>query len=447
MTSLNPTQRDRVLEYLNQREEMEKLPNLRTKTLNRIILDDLPSDLRSIIQIRLDAARASVKKLNAMQINTSPDGRARGLFVYYGAHTGRASAKRVQPHNFIRGSATATREMFTFLTGQWWEQGVDNHGIPTWISAGDLCMGTPLRTLAESMRGFIQAPENTTIVSGDYAQIEARVLAWLACCEPLLTSFKTGEDTYVRFAADHMYRRDYADYFDGNGTLKKFLTDERQRAKSAVLGAGFGLGGRGFREYCDNMNIIMSEEEADEVIKIYRAAYPEISDYQSGLWARVNWCAIKACAEEGEEITLFGTEVKFVVHRLDFARWWLRIILPSGRHIAYYRPKIDTVNKWGQTVLSFRTEWMGKSYREDTYGGRITENIVQGIARDICMIGAINADEAGYDVFGTVHDEILATATNMDNMIPMRDCLLNQPAWTMGLPLDAEIKTMNRYSK
>jgi DNA polymerase len=450
ITSYNPTQRDRVLEYLNQREEMEKLPNLRTKTLSRITQTDLPEDLRDVINMRLDAARASVKKLGAMEVNTSPDGYARGLFVYYGAHTGRWSAKRVQPHNYIRGDKTLADLTFRFLNGNSWHGGLGDSGMPVWVESADMLFPRPLKALANSMRGFIKAPPGKVIASGDYSQIEARVLAWLACCEPLLNAYATGEDVYVRFAADHMYRRNYGDYFGPDGKVLPLYADERQRAKSAVLGAGFQLGAPGFQEYCDNMDIIISLDEAERTIKAYRSAYPEISDYNTGLWSRTNYCAIQATLNEGETFTLWGTTVTFHVHRLDSERWWLLCTLPSGRHIAYYRPKADTVNQWGKLVLSYRCEWMGKSYREQTYGGKLTENAVQGIARDVMCCGGLNAADDGFDIFGMVHDEVL-TLGDAGNEATIRatlkQALLRLPDWTAGLPLDAEVKTMDRYAK
>jgi len=451
ITALNPTQRDRVLEYLNQREEMEKLPNLRTKTLSRITQNDLPTDLRDVINIRLDSARASVKKLESMRANTSTDGFARGLFVYYGAHTGRFSAKRVQPHNFIRGDGRMAAATFRYLNNGCWHGGLGPSGLPAWVETADIYFPRPLKALAHSMRGFIKAPEGKVILSGDYSQIEARVLAWLACCETLLNSYAKGEDVYVRFAADHMYRRQYSDYFDADGKVLPHMADERQRAKSAVLGCGFQLGARGFLEYCDNMDIILTEQEAEFTIQAYRGAYPEISDWGSGLWSRANYCAIRATEQEGDKVTLYGTTVTYHVHRLDSQRWWLICTLPSGRHIAYYRPKVQDVNQWGKPVLSFRTEWMGKSYREQTYGGRLVENMVQGIARDIMCVGALNAANVEYDIFALIHDEIVSLCNDQVDKEylkkDLRELLLSLPDWTAGLPLDAEVKAMYRYSK
>ena len=361
ITNLNPTQRDRVLEYLNDREELDNLPNLKTKTLQRIVQDDLPDDLRDVIHIRLEAARASVKKLEAMKNGTSEDGFARGLFLYYGAHTGRFTAKRIQPHNYVRGDPVNARIMFDFLEGDWWSQGLNNQGMPVWTGIGDMLFPRPLGALSKAMRGFIKAPDGKRFVIGDYAQIECRVLAWLARAVTQLESFKAGEDVYVRFAADHMYSRPYESYFDEEGHILPHLKFERQVAKSAVLGCGFGLGPEGFRSYCDASDIILSEEESKRVIQVYRAALPEIADYRDGLWKRVQLCAILATENEGEEYQLWGTDVSFKIHRLSAERWWLVITLPSGRHIAYYRPKTDTVDRWGRPQLSFRTEWMGKT--------------------------------------------------------------------------------------
>ena len=247
-----------------------------------------------------------------------------------------------------------------------------------------------------------------------------------------------------------MYRRRYSDYFGRDGKVLSHFADERQRAKSAVLGCGFQLGPPGFQAYCDNMDIIITLEEAERTIKAYRGAYPEICDYNNGLWSRINWCAIEAVRDEGKVVTLWGTELTFHVDRLDDTRYWLLMTLPGGlRHVAYYRPKVDTVNQWGQPVLSFRSEWMGKSYREETYGGRLTENAVQAIARDICMTGALNASDAGYQVFGTVHDEVLNLRRigSHNQLKPLRECLLDLPAHYAGLPLDAEVKDFIRYRK
>jgi DNA polymerase len=338
--------------------------------------------------------------------------------------------------------------MFDFLDDPSWKKGLNGHNVPAWIETADMLFPRPLRTLSMSMRGFIKA-QTGLIMSGDYSQVEARVLAWLANCHSLLEAYSAGEDVYVRFAANSMYNRKYEDYFDERGKVRSVLAEERQRAKSALLGAGFGMGPPAFLKYCDNQDIIITLEDAEFTVKAYRNAYPEIADYTSGIWARTAHCATKAVLNEGEKISLWGTQITYQVKRVDIERWWLICTLPSGRHIAYYRPKVDSVDQWGKPVLSFRTEWHGGTYREQTYGAKLVENTVQAIARDICAIGAINADRAGFNVIGMIHDEIVSIVGSSDASLLalLRQCLLTMPEWCNGLPLDAEVKSMPRYSK
>lgn len=463
VTNLRPTQRDRVLEYLNQRDEIESLGDLRSKTLKRIVLTDLPADLQDVISIRIEAAKASVKKFDAMRRGTDADGRARGLFLYGGAHTMRWSGKRIQPHNFTRGLPEIQAAMFGYLEGPWWGEtaGLGHNGgpalelpeQPAWVVEAGFRFPRPLGALAQSMRGFIAAPKGTRIVAGDYAQIEARVLAWLARCLWLLEAFKQKKDPYVTFAGEHMYKRPYEEYFEiknGKTVVKRVYRRERQIAKSAVLGCGFGLGKDKFVEYCDNSDLIITIEESERTIRAYRGAHPEIADYERGLWARVEAAAVLATANEGHRVSLAGTGVSYCVHRLDSERFWLLCTLPSGRHIAYYRPKIHIGQRFGRAkeILSFRTEWASRSYRENTYGGKLVENMVQAIARDIMGIGALNVDKAGYPVIGLVHDEILSLPEEgFGSHQELCALMCRQPEWITDLPIEAEGGEMVRYGK
>jgi DNA polymerase len=467
ITGVNPTQRDRILDYIKQREEIDDLGDLRSKTLKRIVLDDLPPDLQDVINIRLETSKASIKKLETMVRCTDSDGRARGLFLYGGAHTMRWSAKRIQPQNFTRPDMAVLKGMFEYLEGPWFANpGMVGHNggppldempaIPEWVFEAGMRFPRPLGALAKAMRGFIAAPKGKRIVSGDYAQIEARVLVWLARCMWVLDAFRSGDDVYTRFAAQYMYPQLMGAYEDciilknGKPKVLKQWEGHRQKAKSAQLGCGFGVGGRTFVEYCDNIDLIISRDEADDIVKKYRTAHPEIAAYETGLWARVERAAIYATANEGQQFGLTGTGITFHVHRLDTERYWLICTLPSGRHIAYYRPKVRLGERWGRTVekLSFRTEWCGKSYREDTYGGKLVENIVQGTARDVCAVGALNVDDAGYEVVGLVHDEVI-TLNDMDfgSHADLCNHMITLPPWITDLPVEAEGAEMLRYGK
>ena len=460
ITALRPTQRDRVLEYLNQRDEIADLGDLRSKTLKRLTTSEFPEDLRDVIQIRLDCSLASVKKLETMARVTDTDGRARGGHLYGGAHTMRWSHKRIQTGNMKRGDASVQAAMFDYLTGNTWGSqpedplgvfggGLDARDRLPWVDAAEWRFIRPLASLSVSMRGFIQAPPGHEIVTGDYSQIEARVLAWLARCMWLLTAFRLGQDPYVKFGAEYMYNKNYDDcfYYKGN---KRFVIDtfkrQRQIAKSAVLGAGFGLGKRKFVEYCDNSDLIISEEEADRTITAYRDAHPEIVQF----WTRVESAAVQATANPGHKYQLGGTGVTFYTWHIDSERYWLVCELPSGRCLYYYRPKLQLQNYYGKIKeqLTFRTEWVGRSYRESTYGGKLTENIVQAIARDILVVGGLNAEREGYPTIMLVHDEnVTLPLKGHGDAAHLCKIMCDQPAWITDLPIEAEGAVMNRYGK
>jgi DNA polymerase len=467
ITAVNPTQRDKVLEYINQREEIADLGDLRSKTLKRIVLDDISQDLQDVINIRLETSKASIRKLETMVRCTDRDGFARGGHLFYGAHTGRWSHKRIQTGNMVRPDMQLHKAIFQYLEGEFWPNaGMVGHnqgppldelpGQPQWVFEAGLRFPRPLSALAKAMRGFIKAPDGRRFVNGDYAQIEARVLAWLARCMWLVDAFRNKDDVYTRFAAQYMYPHKMISYENsvyyknGKPKVKPEFELERQKAKSAQLGCGFQVSGRGFVEYCDNIDLIISQEEANEVVKKYRAAHPEIADYNNGFWVRVERAAILAVGNEGQRVELSGTGVSYHVHRLDTERYWLVCTLPSGRHIAYYRPKLRLGERFGRVTekLSFRTEWGGKSFREDTYGGKLTENIVQATARDVCAVGALNVDRAGYPVVGLVHDEIITLPEpDFGNASEMVELMCKLPPWITDCPVEAEGGEMVRYGK
>lgn len=448
---LAPTQRDKVLAYVQEREL--DIDNLRSKTLKRLNMADMPPDMRELIAIRLEAAKASVKKLQAMARCTTQDGLARGLLLYYGAHTGRYSGKRIQPQNFVRGNADVQKAIFRYLENEAiWDNSyyLSNSGLstPKWVYDADLTFPRPLGALAQAMRGFIKAPPGKRFVVCDYAQIEARINAWLAGAERKLDMFRQGVDLYCMFATK-VYGTKYDDYFEvvnGKRKVRKGpRADERQISKSAELGCGFGLGGTAFVAYCDNMDITITEAEAKAVVKTWRDDNPEIVKF----WERVEKAAIIATTFE-DRLVKVGDHISFKVYRVDSERWWLECFLPSGRHIAYFRPKVTDIVRWGIPAkqLSFRTEWNGKSFRESTYGGKLVENIVQGTARDVMMVGIQNAEKNGYECVLTVHDEnVTLCDIGHGSSRELESLMCELPAWIGSCPIVAEGGETERYGK
>lgn len=464
ITELFPTQRDKVLQYLQQREEIADLGDLRSKTLKRLVTDDFPEDLREIIRIRLDCSLASIKKLETMVRCTDDDGRARGGHLYGGAHTMRWSHKRIQTGNMKRGNAIVQKVTFDFLSHPVWEKVappappkaptislIDAPDAPIeapWVAEAGLRFIRPLEALSQSMRGFVQAPPGTKIVAADFAQIEARVLAWLARANRKLDAFRSKCDLYVQFASV-MYGDKYEDYFEevnGKLQIRSAYKFKRQVAKSAELGCGFGLGGPKFQEYCDNSDIIIDLDTAKNTVRLWREDNPEIV----ALWSRVEQAAILATTNPGNVVEIGGTGVKFYTWHIDSERYWLVCELPSGRALHYYRPKVQLVMRWGRLVeqLTFRKEWNGKSYRESTYGGKEVENIVQGIARDILVVGGLKAERAGYPTIMLVHDEnVTLVPENFGSHEELCAIMCQQEAWITDCPVEAEGATMYRYGK
>lgn len=455
VTALRPTQRNAVLEYLQQREEISDLGDLRSKTLKRLVRDEFPMDLQDVIDIRLDCSLASIKKLETMVRCTDSDGRARGGHLYCGAHTTRWSHKRIQTGNMKRGDAKTQRQMFDFLAHPSWDApakpilgGLQGQDTPPWVMEAGWRFMRPLGALSQSMRGFIKAKEGHRLVAADFAQIEARVLAWMARAESKLQAFRDKLDMYVKFASV-MYTRPYDEYFeyiDGKREVKKALKFERQVAKSAELGCGFGLGGPKFQEYCDNSDIIIDLETAKNTVGMWREDNPEIVK----LWQRMEDCAVGATANPGQVFELGGTGIKWYTWHVDSERYWLVCELPSGSCLHYYRPKIQLVTKWGKLKeqLTFRTEWNGKSYRESTYGGKLVENAVQKFARDIMVVGGLKAERAGYKTIMLVHDEVVTEVPiGFGSSQELCGHLCDQEYWIGDLPVEAEGTEMERYGK
>lgn len=468
ITKLRPTQRERVLEYLQQREEIDNLGDLRSKTLKRLVQSEFPDDLQDAIQIRLDTSLASVKKLQMMATCADPaDGCARGGHLWGGAHTLRWTHKRIQTGNMKRSDFEALKRMFAYLEGPWWDDysaPVANGGRvldlldatpaslqvrdkPDWVDAAEWRFIRPLQTLSVSMKGFIKPLPGRELIDCDYSQIEARVLAWLARCEWLLDAFRNKQDPYVKFAAEHMYNAKYEDcfvYVNGKREVGKHFKRQRQVSKSAVLGAGYGLGWLQFIEYCDNADLIITPDESQTTIRAYRDAHPEIVK----LWARFEQAAIMAIANEGQVFQIGGTGVKFYVWRLDTERYWLVREDPSGSCQHYYRPKLDLVTRNGrvQQQITFRKEWNGKSYRESTYGGKLVQNACEKIARDILCVGGKNAEAAGYPTIMLVHDSnVTMPMIGHGSPEELQQLMLRQKDWITDLPLDAEAQRMERY--
>jgi DNA polymerase len=221
--------------------------------------------------------------------------------------------------------------------------------------------------------------------------------------------------------------------------IEQVDAEQRRLGKNLVLGCGYSLGGDRFVEYCAGLGQHVEPAFARKAVKLYRAEHPAI--VQS--WKDVEVAAAHAIRNPG---TVFeAVKCKFYVKT-----HWLCIRLPSGREIRYFKPKATPTERYGKPTfnLSFLTDQHGKPARENTYGGKLIENIVQGIARDVMREGMFASEQAGYPVVGTVHDELLTLRKHGEGSVHELAKVVCQPApWMRGIPLGSEGFECERYRK
>lgn len=363
-----------------------------------------------VLQARMDAVRASASKLDRVLKVLDPDERVRGWPVYYGAHTGRFSARDLQPHNFARGVAG--------LDVEWICNGpITLDRISLAASRAGSSVGDALATLN---RGMIVG--NLRIA--DYAQIEARVLAWFANESKLLQTFSDHKrDPYSEMATKVFGR-----------PVTKADKALRFVGKEIVLGCGYGMGIDKFKLMCEmkRIDLIAAGTSAESCVMTYRNEFPGIINM---------WWALDSATKQAVSAGWKG-----LVNRcyISMQNGDLTIMLPSGRILYYREPRIAKhPPKWdpqGTPVDNlYYTSALG--FTKSLYGGLLTENIVQATARDImCEAMALLPD-----VILHVHDELVGE--DGIQLLPMAKLMSVPPEWASGVPLRVEGFTNPRYTK
>lgn len=391
--------------------------NLQRATLEPHLVDPkVPAHVRELLDIRLEAGIVSTKKFDAMLRVCSPaDHRARGTILFYGAHTGRWSGKLIQPHNFKRGTLKPHEQEHVYIA---LEHGDAELLLRLWDN--------PITAVSMCMRGFIKAPDGRTLYVVDYTAIEARVLAWLAGEAWLLAAFAKGLDVYKLMAA-----KLYAT------TIEAVTSEQRRIAKNLVLGCGYQLGAKNFVAYCARAGVYVTEEFSSKAVGSYRAENKMIVRS----WYDCERAAIAAVQD--------GKPVRWSCVTFAVQDRWLTIRLPSGRCLYYLDPKVSVVMAFDKPKLqlTFREEYNGQMYRNSTYGGKLIENIVQAIARDLLANGMLQAEEHGYPIVGTVHDEIINENDGHGSIKEFEHVVCKLPAWAKGVPMGAEGFETVRYRK
>lgn len=364
-----------------------ELPDLTAETITAELARATPgTDLHRVLELRQELALVAAKKYPAALAAVSPDGRLRGGFRFFGAHTGRWAGRGVQPHNLPREQFDTEAETDAAIL--------------------DLKMG--LGASAFDLKAMVRAlfPGPLTVV--DYAAIEARVIAWLAGEEWALQAFRDQRDIYVE-TANRM-----------SSATQKF---QRKDGKVAVLALGYNGGVNSLRA----MGANGKDEDLQKLVYQWRDANPAIVE----MWAQL-----------GRAFVNGGPVGDHILVERDGTTRGLR--LPSGRSVVYHGIKTvweDT--KYGRKrAVSFVDPRTGYPVR--TYGGRLAENVTQAVARDVLAEALVRLVGAGYPVVAHVHDEILVEGRRLAAVSRL---MTEPPAWAGGLPIGGAGFVCRRYRK
>jgi DNA polymerase bacteriophage-type len=302
---------------------------------------------RRALEIRAELGKTSIKKFEALRGIAEADDRARGLFLYHGATTGRWAGRGFQPQNLPSRGLIAEVPMATRM-----------------ILAGsppedfDLLWPSLSQVLSSCIRAAIKAPKGKTFFCADFSAIEARVLAWLAGEQWVLDAYSRDEDLYIK-AASKIYHKP-----EGNITKS-----ERQIGKVSVLACGYAGGKQAFANMASNYGISIDLDEAQEIVTGWRQANPKIVEW----WYELERAAINAIKEPGTSF-----HARSVGYRVD-GRGYLRCTLPSGRDLYYPEARLGLkTTPWGEQkqVILYNTVVKGKYQETHTYSGCLAENCI-----------------------------------------------------------------------
>lgn len=393
--------------------EVESLAKGEMPTLLENNKDD--ADVSFVLKARQQLSKSSIKKYTAMLNCMGDDNKARGLFQFYGANrTGRWAGRLIQLQNLPQNHLADIAE-------------VRNYVYEGKQTALDLLYDDLSSVLSQLIRtAFI--PSNGLYVVADFSAIEARVISWLASESWRLEVFETHGKIYEATAA-RMF-----------GVPIEMVTkgsDLRQKGKAAELALGY-QGGLGALKRMGGEAMGLSDGEMMDIVRKWRKANPAIVDF----WEDMNRCAANAVRYAGQ----FVSEYKGIVfERVDVSNnSFLSVQLPSGRKLFYYKPRLDSKGSIVYQGIIQETKTWGEIA---TYGGKITENIVQAIARDLLAVSMLKIDKAGYPIVMHVHDEVISDVNDEKALKEICDIMGENVSWAEGLSLKADGFVTNFYKK
>ena len=387
------------------------MTNLQKATVEETLKnDDIPADVREVLELRQQLGKTSIKKYVAMESARCEDDRIRGLTQFYGANrTGRFAGRLVQMQNLPRNYLKELDGARNIV-----KQG-DYQGLK-------MIFGNVPDTLSQLIRTAFIPSEGNTFVVADFSAIEARVIAWLAGEEWVNEVFRTTGKIYEA-TASQMFHVPIEKIQKGNPEYAL-----RQRGKIATLALGYQGGVNAMKAMgADRMGI--PEEELEEIVQKWREANPNIRS----MWYAVEKAAV-GCVRTGADCHTHGLTFR-MEGDLIYGQTFMTVELPTGRKLFYPEARL-AVNRFDKEAVHYKALGVNKKWgTESTYGGKLTENIIQAVARDCLAEILLRIWKEGWNVVFHVHDEVIVDAPPELTVEHLCDLMAEPIPWAPGLVL------------
>lgn len=394
-------------------QEGRQIDSLTKDDVDQLLKLDLKPSSKRILELRQETGKTSVKKYEAFERSICSDERIHGAFQFYGAgRTGRWAGRLIQPQNFPRNAFEDIALARQMVKSEQWDEIEMLYG-----SMNDV-FSTLIRTL-------IVPPEGMTFAIADYSAIEARVVAWMADEKWRQDVFANGGDIYC-MSATQMFGVPVEKHGQNSHLRKK--------GKVAELACGYG-GGVGALRKMGGEQMGLTEKEMDDIVKKWRRSSPHVVR----LWRELGDAAIEAIDTRLRVKCSHGVSFKY-------AKGILFMTLPSGRSLAYVQPRFDGRELTYMGMNQTTRKWE----RTKTWGGKLTENLIQAIARDCLAESMTKIQQAGYHIVMHVHDEVIVEVPSEDAEEHLKriEELMGEPIeWAPGLLLTADGFTSEYYRK
>lgn len=410
----NPNSVSQLKFWIKEKEGLE-IDSLNKDVLNEVKSASTDADVKRMLELRSLMAKSSIKKYQAMDSYICEDSRAHGLMQFYGANrTGRWAGRGIQIQNLPR-IAIHDIDIARDLVYN------DNAAMLQMLYAS-----TP-DVLSQLIRTAFRSTYGHRLIVADFSAIEARVLSWLAGEQWRLDVFKTHGKIYEASASE-MFNVPIAEITKENPL--------RQKGKIAELALGYG-GSVGALEKMGALKMGLTKDELGPLVARWRGANSKICRYWYDMENAAMDAVDKGCITLNHGISFIKVKDTLLLN------------LPSGRSLVYHSPALRP-GKFDNTTLSYKgldqtsKQWV----RTDTFGGKLVENIVQAIARDLLADAMLNLDKKGYQIVAHVHDEVIIDAP--DGFGSIQDVIATMtagPVWAKGLPLNADGFESKFYKK